>query len=148
VSIYSAASKVDDIRGVYPPQDVGSSGLAVMKVCKKRRYIKEYRHAFGFEETLRALVLAPVIAGINWYEGFDTPSRSGECKMRGNVRGGHEIVVDAIDVERKRVWASQSWGPEWGIDGRFYFSFATFEALLHEDGDVTTAVPTARRGPS
>jgi hypothetical protein len=139
-SIYAAASKVDGIRGVFPPDDVGSSGLAVMKVCKKRRYIKEYRHAFGFDQTLRALMLAPVIAGINWYEGFDKPSRSGECKLAGSMRGGHEIVLDAVDVERKRVWGSQSWGPDWGEGGRFFFSFATLEQLLHEDGDITTAI--------
>lgn len=146
-SIYAAASKVDGIRGVFPPDDVGSSGLAVMKICKKRRYIREYRHTFGFDQALRALVLRPVIAGVNWYEGFDKPSRSGECKLGGDVRGGHEVVLDGIDVERKRVWGHQSWGSEWGENGRFFWSFTTFEQLLHEEGDVTTAVPvqSARR---
>jgi hypothetical protein len=138
-SIYAAATKVDDVRGVFPPDDVGSSGLAVMKVCKRRRYIKEYRHTFGLDQALRALVLAPVIVGVNWYEGFDKPSRSGECKLGGGVRGGHQVVIDAIDVERKRVWGTQSWGPDWGEAGRFFWKFATFEQLLDEDGDVTTA---------
>jgi hypothetical protein len=140
-SIYAAASKIDDIRGVFPPDDVGSSGLAVMKVCKKRHYIREYRHAFGIEQALRALVLAPTVVGVNWYEGFDKPSRSGECKLAGGVRGGHEVVLDGIDIERKRVWGRQSWGSQWGDDGRFFWSFATYEQLLNENGDVTTAVP-------
>ncbi len=145
-SIYSAATRLDDILGVYPPEDVGSSGLAVMKVCKKRRLIREYRHAFGFKEALRALVLAPIGVGINWYEGFDKPRRNGECRLAGDVRGGHEIIIDGLDLERRRVWGTQSWGPNWGPEkGRFFFTFKTFEELLDEDGDVITAVPPSTR---
>jgi hypothetical protein len=143
-SIYIAATKIDDIRGVFPPNDTGSTGLAVMKVCKKRRYIKEYRHTFGLQQALHALALTPVIVGVNWYEGFDKPGRTGECKLSGAVRGGHEVILDGIDVERKRVWGTQSWGAEWGENGRFFWKWSTFEQLLHEEGDVTTAVPTGR----
>lgn len=146
-SIYSAASKLDRVRGVFPPDDVGSTGLAVMKVCKRRRLVSEYRHAFGLKQTLRALVIAPVGLGITWWEGFDKPRRNGECRIGGEVRGGHEIIADGIDVDRKRVWCMQSWGPDWGTEGgRFFFTFDTLEALLDDDGDVITATPrTVRR---
>ncbi len=144
-SIYSAATRLDDVLGVYPPEDTGSSGLAVMKVCKKRRLIRGYRHAFGFKEALRALVLAPVGVGINWYEGFDEPRRNGECNLGGSSRGGHELIADGIDLERQRVWCTQSWG-NWGTqEGRFFWTFDTFEQLLEEDGDVITAVPVQHR---
>lgn len=148
-SIYSAASRIDRVRGVFPPDDVGSSGLAVMKVLKRRRLISEYRHAFGLRQALRALVLAPVGLGINWYEGFDKPRRNGECRLGGDVRGGHEIIADGLDVERKRVWCTQSWGTDWGPEGgRCFFTFDTLEQLLDEDGDVITASAKRPRTPA
>src|ERR1017187_8854331 len=40
----------------------------------------------------------PVVLGINWYEGFDTPVKGTDGKFRikisGSVRGGHCICVE------------------------------------------------------
>ena len=143
VAVYEAATKLDDVDGAYPPDDTGSTGLAAMKACKAKGWITAYAHAFGLDHALRALVLAPVCFGVNWYEGFDTPRSDGECRLAGSVRGGHEIVADGIDVDNKRVWLTQSWGAHWGGlgNGRFYWSFNTVERLLAEDGDVVTAKP-------
>ena len=90
---------------------------------------------------MRALTLSPVCFGVGWYEGSDGPSKDGECSIKGSVRGGHEIVADGIDVEKRRVWLTQSWGPTWGGlgNGRFYWSFDTVAQLLSEAGDVVTA---------
>ena len=140
VSIYEAGTKLDKIPGSYPPHDTGSSGLAVMKAAKKMGFIKAYHHAFGLQHALAALVLGPVITGVNWYEGFDNPDANGLVHVTGAVRGGHEFEVVAIDVEKKTVTACNSWGTGWGKNGFFTFSWADWDRLLKEQGDVTVAV--------
>jgi hypothetical protein len=141
VSLYEQATHLDRVTGSYPPDDTGSTGLAVAKAAKRDGFISAYSHAFGLEHALGALTLAPAIAGIHWYTSFDTPLPTGECPLTAHaaVRGGHEVEIFGLDVEKKQIWAYQSWGPSWGGlgNGTFWFSYATVEQLLAEKGDVT-----------
>jgi hypothetical protein len=141
VKLYKAATTLDNIPGSYPPNDTGSSGLAVMKAAVKAKYIVGYAHAFGLDQLLGSLSLKPGIMGINWYNSFDSPKPDGECPLTAGakVRGGHEVQMFGIDVAKKRVWCYQSWGPTWGglKNGTFYFSWKTLERLLSEQGDAT-----------
>ncbi len=124
----------------YPPNDPGGSGLMVCKAAKEMGLISSYQHAFGVDEALQALVLRPVITGINWYTSFDTPDPSTgvvEIAPGATVRGGHEIVADEIDADQQLVWFWNSWGTDWGVEGRFCMSFGTWDQLLKEQGDVT-----------
>ncbi|HEY4810163.1 MAG TPA: hypothetical protein VIH71_03800 [Solirubrobacteraceae bacterium] len=123
----------------YPPNDPGGSGLMVCKAAKDLGLISSYKHAFGIDHALQALVLRPVITGINWYTSFDTPSAEGlvEIAPGATVRGGHEIVADQIDAENELVWFWNSWGTVFAVGGRFCMSFSTWDQLLKEKGDVT-----------
>lgn len=141
VAVYSEATHFDRIRGVYPPDDTGSSGLAVMKALKKRNLIGSYAHAFGLKHTLQALVLRPGITGIAWREGCDRPDSHGVVRYTGGVRGGHEIELVGIDAGEKLVWFANSWGDSWGLKGYFAMSFDDYDAALADHGDATFAVP-------
>ncbi len=127
----------------YPPNDPGGSGLEVCKAAKQLGWISEYKHAFGLEHALLALVLRPVITGINWYTSFDTPSPDGLVAIAtgANVRGGHEVVADQIDATNKLVWFWNSWGKAFAAGGRFCMSFDTWQQLLEQTGDVTVPLP-------
>lgn len=137
VSIYEAATIVDGIPGVYPPDDTGSSGLAVCKVAKSRGLIAGYKHAFSLSATLTALQKGPIIVGVPWYEGFDNPDPSGMVEIAGQVRGGHEFEIHAFDPASAIVEAWQSWGIHWGLHGRFRFLTSTLGELLSQRGDAT-----------
>jgi hypothetical protein len=141
VALYKAATHLDSIPGSYPPDDTGSSGLAVMKAAVKKRYIKGYAHTFSLNQLLGSLVRYPGILGVNWYDSFDDPRPDGECRLtRGaSIRGGHEVQLFGIDVKKKQVWCYNSWGAGWGGlgNGTFCFSYKTLERLLHEKGDAT-----------
>jgi hypothetical protein len=141
VALYKAATKLDSLPGKYPPDDTGSSGLAVMKAAVKAKYITGYAHTFSLGQLLGSLVLSPGILGINWYDSFDAPSPDGQCRLTASakVRGGHEVELFGIDAAKKRVWCYNSWGPTWGgrKNGSFYFSWATLQRLLGEQGDAT-----------
>jgi hypothetical protein len=154
VQLYSEATRLDDVRGVYPPTDTGSSGLGVCKAAKAAGLISGYQHAFSLEAALRALVLRPVIVGTVWLEAFDSPDADGTIAVPAHgivdaeVRGGHEYVLDEIDVERQRVGATNSWGASYGADGRMYLSFADLGTLLAADGDCTVPVPLDQPTPT
>jgi hypothetical protein len=148
VVLYSAATKLDDVRGYYPPTDTGSDGLSVAKAAKKAGLISGYQHCTSLDATLKALSQRPVICGVNWYEGMDEPDENGLVKIAGQVRGGHEFVLDELDVENKLIGATNSWGESFGVNGRFYISWDDFEKLLSEDGDVTVFVPISQPAPT
>lgn len=144
VELYELATTLDNAPGAYPPDDTGSSGLAVCKAAKQLEYISAYHHAFGIDHALDALVLAPVIIGISWYTSFDTPDENGVIEIAdgATVRGGHEVELLGIDVDAETVTGINSWGPSWGpLKGRFVMSWATLAQLLAEQGDVTVPIP-------
>ena len=147
VHLYSQATMLDDAPGSYPPDDTGSSGLAVAKAAQNDGWLSGYQHAFDFTAALSALAAGPLIVGVDWYAGFDTPAKTGECVLSGSVRGGHELCVDTLDVENQRVWFTNSWGESWGTFGRAFWTFATFEKLLAADGDATILTPVTAPAP-
>jgi hypothetical protein len=147
LALYSAATRLDSFPGAYPPDDTGSSGLAVAKAAQQAGWLSGYSHAFSADDALDALCSQPIIVGVDWYEGFDNPSPDGECRPSGQVRGGHELCVDEIDVENERVWFTNSWSAAWGIEGRAWWSWATFSKLLARDGDATILSPISAPAP-
>src|SRR5882724_5153040 len=71
VELYHEETELHPKDGVYPPEDPGGCGLWIAKVLNNRGLIKGYRHAFGLDHALKALVNAPCIFGIDWYSSFD-----------------------------------------------------------------------------
>lgn len=143
IKLYELATQLDGYPGTYPPDDTGSSGLAVCKAAKQLGYISAYHHAFGLQQALGALVVAPLIIGIDWFDSFDSPTGDGELVITPNaaVRGGHELEVSMIDVDRKIIGGWNSWG-DWGpLHGQWIMSWSTFDVLLGNQGDVTVPVP-------
>jgi len=148
-TLYSTATKLDDVAGTYPPHDTGSSGLAVAKATKNAGLISGYRHATSLEAALTALESSPVITGINWYDSFDAPDDDGVVRITpdASVRGGHEVVLDMLDTADHLVWLTNSWGGSWGHDGTAAVSWDDFGRLLDEDGDVTVFAPVTEPAP-
>lgn len=135
----------------YPPNDPGGSGLNVCKVAKQHFWISSYTHATSIQQALLALVLRPVITGVNWYTSFDTPDSTGQVEITAGatVRGGHEFVAHKLfvppgaavdDLDAIRVGFTNSWGPSYGVGGRFWMTASTWATLLSQQGDVTVPV--------
>jgi hypothetical protein len=141
VDLYKLATVLDGFPGQYPPDDSGSSGLAVAKAAKQKGLISGYEHAFGIDQAMQALMFYPVITGVNWYEGFDHPSSTGRVEISGQIRGGHEFEVRGYHAPSKTVGCWNSWGADWGDKGKFRMSVATWARLLEEQGDVTVLLP-------
>lgn len=140
VKLYELATTLDGIPGAYPPDDTGSSGLAVAKAAKRLDQISAYHHALTTQGLLRALQLQPVIIGITWYSSFDTPASDGTIHLTSDayVRGGHEVLVRGWDGEN--LLADNSWGAGWGQDGSFKIPLSVWETLRSQGADVTVPI--------
>lgn len=148
VDVYSAATVLDPYPGSYPPTDTGSDGLSVAKVLQQRGLIVGYQHAFSLEAALTALSKQPVIVGTRWHYGMSEPQKDGRMLVTGTISGGHEYVLDQLDVENKRVWMTNSWNTDWGFGGRAYLTWDDFGTLLAEGGDCTVFVSNGHDVPT
>ena len=143
VQLYSDATVVDGYPGTYPPDDTGSSGLAICKVLKKRGTIRGFtwaRSAYGF---LQLLQRGPVLQGMPWHEAFFQPDANGFIDAdpswpSSKVAGGHEVEAIGVEVDAKDAFNSvvlyaNSWGTTWGDAGRFRMRLRTYEQLTGVD---------------
>lgn len=141
LKLYHEATVLDGFPGTYPPDDPGSSGVAVAKAAKKIGYLTAYKHAFGFAHFCGALQLQPVIVGTNWTNGMFKPNKAGFVKPTGSIAGGHEYLALGIDYATQTLTFLNSWSDTWGpLGGRFLMSFADFGKLLANQGDVTAPI--------
>ena len=143
VQLYSDATVVDGYPGTYPPDDTGSSGLAVCKVLKSRGTIKGYRWARSAYGFLRLLQRGPVLQGMPWHEAFFEPDNNGFIDAdphwaASKLAGGHEVEavgveLDSSDAFRSVITYVNSWGTAWGDHGRFRMRLRTYEQLSGVD---------------
>jgi hypothetical protein len=147
VHVYSEAEILDGGAGL-PNEDQGSSGLSVAKVCKSLGYISGYQHALSVEAAHTALHLGPFLVGTDWLSDMDSPGADGVVTATGTLRGGHEYLCREYDAKRDLWWFDNSWGPTWGVAGRFAYDTHTFAALLSRQGDVTAFVPLDEPAPT
>jgi hypothetical protein len=139
VDLYEEATRIDRVPGAYPPIDTGSTGLAVAKAARRQRLITGYRWAFTTAGLIHALQEGPVIVGVAWYEGFDTPDEHGLVAIAGEIRGGHEFLIRGFQprpgIEGVFI-ADNSWGSDWGQGGSFCFTTHTWAQLRDQHADV------------
>lgn len=144
IMLYSRATHLDRYTGYYPPDDTGSSSNAVCKAGRVLGYLSAYRWTFSFNSFLSALQTQPLIVGTAFYAGMEDPDRNGLVRPTGGVVGGHEYTILGVDYGTELICALNSWGSDWGQNGRFYMSFADFATLQADQGDVTVPIGVVR----
>jgi hypothetical protein len=132
----------------WPGRDYdGSSTLGLMKALKIAGYVKSYVWATD-AETLVAWILStgPVLVGTNWLRDMFTPDHFGFIEAIGVVDGGHEWRIIGADRDKTCYDGSKgavrmvnSWGRNWGDNGRAWVSFADLDKLIKAEGEAATA---------
>lgn len=119
-------------------EDTGSSGLATAQTLRSWKLVTSYRHCRTLDELLAAVMRGPVLFGSNWYDSMFDPDADGVVSIaaRSQIAGGHEYLIVGVDPVAEEVECINSWGPGWGLAGRFKLSYATLRRLLDEDGDA------------
>lgn len=142
-ALYDLAQAVDEWPGTGYD---GTSVRAGAKVLSDRRYIAGYYWATRLEEVVETLLeLGPVVVGTNWYDGMMEPGTGGLVALTGPIVGGHAWCLNGVSKETERFRLKNSWGREWGVNGRGWISWTDFGRLLREDGEVCLAqeaIPT------
>lgn len=140
---YRETQRADEWEGEEPSY-FGSSVLAAAKVAKQRGLVDEFRWCFGKDDVLQTLShYGPVVIGTNWYSSFNSPVGPNarlEIASGAQNEGGHAYELHGINVRRRVVSGTNSWGEGWGKKGRFEMSWETLDRLLHEDGEAVSFV--------
>jgi hypothetical protein len=143
ISLYTEASKRDEFPWEYPAVDGGSSCIGVGRACRDLGLIAGFRWVNSLDDVLSALARVPLVVGTIWYTSFDELDPTGVAAIppSARIRGGHAYILDELDVERQVVGAACSWGPDWGLGGRFHLPFDILKYLLSQRGEAVVFVP-------
>jgi len=143
LKIYAAAQSVDRSEG--RNYDSGATVLAGMKACQRAKYFSKYVWCFGIDDTINWIVRrGPVVLGINVYTSMFRPTAEGLWTISGRLEGGHAILANGFWPNHPKfgdiLVLTNSWGRDWGLNGRVYLRVEDAARLLSEDGEV--AAPT------
>lgn len=147
VRLYELETRLDDsqIPGEYPPQDTGSSGPWSMMALEQQGLIRSWVHTRATHTALQMLNAGPISIGVPWFRSMVTPDSSGTIHVdeTSDVVGGHQVCIVGDDAAGQRIRIRNSWGPGWGDAGHCWLSWADFDFLLGQGGDVVQPVMEA-----
>lgn len=149
--IYWPAQRSDQWDGgAYPgaaPFYEGTEVRAGADVLVKMGYAEQYRWLFSVQEIAAYIGnQAPVVIGVDWYQGMFDPDADGFLRPTGQIRGGHCTLLVGVRFVKVRKaeklawtnvdWAASyfvlhnSWGADWGEHGRAKISFIDMATLV------------------
>jgi hypothetical protein len=92
---------------------------------------------------LHILNVGPVVIGVDWDTGMDEVDDRGYVHpLSGKFRGGHCVVLDGVEwgtPRADRCMFPNTWGKEWGFNGRGKFHATDLQALLSRPGAIAVA---------
>lgn len=146
LDLYHEAQTLDE----WPGEDYdGTSVRGAFKALQKRGLVSNYLWAFGCEAVIDHVLApngGPVVMGTDWHERMFEPTDQGYLIPDGPVVGGHAWLILGADREHKnpdgtigRVRMLNSWGRNWGQNGRAYLSFAHLDQLIKAQGEAAVA---------
>jgi len=65
---------------------------------------------------------------------------NGFIRPTGRLLGGHAFLVLAVNITKEFVTMKNSWGSEWGDNGRANIRFDDLQLLLKECGEACLGI--------
>lgn len=142
LAIYHRAQELDEWPGAAESY-AGTSVRGGAKALAEFDRIERYVWAWTAQDVAAWVAFyGTVVLGTNWYASMLEPKEDGHLKLRrrDTVIGGHAYLVYGYDHERGVFWIQNSWGKNWGVDGRAYMDGETLDRLLREHGEACAAI--------
>lgn len=144
LDIYHGAQRFDE----WPGENYeGSSIRGVADFLKSEGHIQEYRWVDPnrlIDDMLDWLAVSgTLMAGTVWYNSmFEDHTDRGiiPVDQASGVAGGHAWLILGYNLKAKCFRMVNSWGRGWQQKGRAWITFADFEKLFAEDGEVCAAI--------
>lgn len=144
LALYDRAQELDQISGkAYP----GTSVLAGMLAGREAGLWPGFLWAFGLRDIAQALLqVGPVVIGVPWDEGLESPGPDGVAAPGGQSLGGHALALVGLRMAvagRPGPFfvAQQSRGPAEGDGGRIYLHHKALAGLLAGVGEAAIPIP-------
>jgi hypothetical protein len=141
IEIYSLATAIDPFEGAYPPDDTGSSGLAVAKAARRQDRGRRYQWIFqGADQVVQTIMgdaeNKPRVVSVGTWWDFDmfTPDAEGRIQPGGGRAGGHQYIA-------RGYWKSRDWVQIrcwWGDFRDVWIARTDLNDLLIDGGDAFT----------
>ena len=76
-----------------------------------------------------------VSIGVPWYESWFYPESDGSLPEDYSiVAGGHEVLVYGYSNSKQKLLVANSWGKEWGVDGKCLIPYSAVENWKFDGG--------------
>lgn len=139
--VYFYAQKRDIYPGgEYPganPVSGGTSILDGVKALKDKGLIFGYRWTFSNKQLKIGVGYnKPATIGIPWFEKMNYPNNNGYLIPRGILYAYHAITVVGYDKENNRFRVLNTWGPNWGDNGKAWIKGKHMKMLLANRGEA------------
>lgn len=135
---YKRSQLVDPYPGAEPEYE-GTSTDAAFKILRADGAIKAWKWLFGFHEVKQWVMhFGPVSVGTNWHEEMFYPDEGGFIRPRGEVSGGHAWRLVGFSQTRHAFRLINSWGTDWGQNGRAWIHEDDLGSLLDAQGEAVT----------
>lgn len=127
------------IKDGQPRAENGSDIRTVAKVLVDLELIQGYAFALNIDEVKYWLLnKGCVIVGTDWYEDMMTPDKNNIVHIKGQKVGGHAYLLTEWRKDGY-IGIQNSWGEDWGVNGKAYISAKDFEKLLTRWGGEALA---------
>jgi hypothetical protein len=114
-----------------PSYQNGSTIRSLAKALQNRGRVAAYAMATTIGDVDEWLLNhGSIPIGIDWTNDMFDPDKDGLLHVTGGVAGGHCVLLNGIDDAGMYV-GTNSWGPNWGDNGRFKIGRADLKTLLH-----------------
>lgn len=144
LSLYYAAQDYDEWDGNnYDGSSVRGGAAAMLK----NGLITEYQWAWTVDVVkVHILTRGPVVVGTSWYEEmFEPKEHGGYLVPKGGDYGGHAWLVVGYSKTRNAFRMLNSWGRQWGEEGRAWIRYADLGMLIQDDGGEACSAIQAPR---
>jgi hypothetical protein len=141
-SLYREAQTLDSLPGT---DYDGTTVRGAAKALKARGLLTSYAWAWDAATVVRyVLTRGPVVLGVDWFEGMTELGHGATAYAKGASLGGHAVLMIGADPARGRVRLLNSWGAEWGENGRCWLAIKDLDKLLRNGGEACSAIEAPR----